>query len=153
MFYLNSTLNFGIPLVVLVFQLEVYYKVDRLLTGLTTQQKGTTARWYSNKTSLTIKNKTNLNLCHPNVSLFLKRKHISIQNGTLLLTLNFYSCVQWAAVRTHSKLRRVPPQNHWELKESPTIQGYEWGDTSCPPTILEVMFATPQPGSPLNGTA
>ena len=26
--------------------------VDRLLTGLTAQQKGTTARWYSNKTSL-----------------------------------------------------------------------------------------------------
>ena len=51
MFYLNSTLNFGIPLV-LVFQLEVYYKIDRLLTGLTAQQKGTTARWYSNKTSL-----------------------------------------------------------------------------------------------------
>ena len=51
MFYLNSTLKFGIP-PVLVFQLEVYYKVDRLLTGLTAQQKGTTARWYSNKTSL-----------------------------------------------------------------------------------------------------
>ena len=51
MFYLNSTLNFGIP-PVLVFQLEVYYKVDRLQTGLTAQQKGTTARWYSNKTSL-----------------------------------------------------------------------------------------------------
>ena len=54
MFYLNSTLNFGIP-PVLVFQLKVYYKVDRLLTGLTAQQKGTTARWYSNKTSLIIK--------------------------------------------------------------------------------------------------
>ena len=53
MFYLNSTLNFGIP-PVLVFQLEVYYKVDRLLTGLTAQQKGTTARWYSNKTSPTV---------------------------------------------------------------------------------------------------
>ena len=51
MFYLNSTLNFGIP-PVLVFQLEVYYMVDRLLTGLIDQQKGTTARWYSNKTSL-----------------------------------------------------------------------------------------------------
>ena len=51
MFYLNSTLNFGIP-PVLVFQLEVYYKVDRLLTGLTAQQKGTTARWYSNKKTL-----------------------------------------------------------------------------------------------------
>ena len=51
MFYLNSTINFGIPLV-LVFQLEVYYKVDRLLCGLTAQQKGTTARWYSDKTFL-----------------------------------------------------------------------------------------------------
>ena len=50
MFYLNFTLNFGIP-PVLVFQLEVYYKVDRLLIGLTAQQKGTTDRWYSNKTS------------------------------------------------------------------------------------------------------
>ena len=26
--------------------------LDRLLTGLAAQQKGTTARWYSNKTSL-----------------------------------------------------------------------------------------------------
>jgi len=51
MFYLNSTLIFGIP-TVLVFHLEVYNKVDRLLTGLTAQQKGATARWYSNKTSL-----------------------------------------------------------------------------------------------------
>ena len=51
MFYLNSTINFGIPLV-LVFQLEVCHKVDRLLTGLTAQQKGTTAQWYSNKISL-----------------------------------------------------------------------------------------------------
>ena len=38
MFYLNSTLNFGIP-PVLVFQIEVYYKVDRLLTALTNQKK------------------------------------------------------------------------------------------------------------------
>ena len=51
MFYLNSTLNFEIP-PVLVFKLEAYYKVDRFLTGLTAQQKGTTARWYSNKTFL-----------------------------------------------------------------------------------------------------
>ena len=51
LFYLNSTLNFEI-LPVLVFQLEDYYKIDRLLTGLTAQQKGATARWYSNKTSL-----------------------------------------------------------------------------------------------------
>ena len=53
MFYLNSTLNFGMP-PALVFQLEVFYKVDRLLTGLTAQQKRTTARWYSNKISLFI---------------------------------------------------------------------------------------------------
>ena len=51
MFYLNSTLNFGIPQV-LVVQQEVCYKVDRLLNRLTAQQKGTTARWYSYKTSL-----------------------------------------------------------------------------------------------------
>ena len=50
MFYLNSTLNIGI-LPVLIFQLKVYYKVDRLLTGLTAQQKGTTTLWYSNKRS------------------------------------------------------------------------------------------------------
>ena len=53
MFYLNSTLNFVI-LPVLLFQLEVYYRVDRLLTGLTAQQKGTTAQWYINKTSLVV---------------------------------------------------------------------------------------------------
>ena len=52
MFYLNFTLKSGIPQV-LVFQLGVYVKVDRLLTGQTAQQKGTTARWYLNKTSLT----------------------------------------------------------------------------------------------------
>ena len=54
-FHLNPTLNFGIP-PVLVFQWEVYYKVDRLVTGLPAQQKGTTALWYSNKTSLIIQN-------------------------------------------------------------------------------------------------
>ena len=32
-------------------------------------------------------------------------------------------------------LRRLPPQNHCELKESPTIQGYRWAGTSLPPTI------------------
>ena len=51
LFYLNSTLNFGI-LAVFVFQLEVYYRADRLQTGLTSQQKGTTAQWNSNKTSI-----------------------------------------------------------------------------------------------------
>ena len=34
-----------------VFKLEVYYKVDRLLTGLTAK-KGTTAWWNLNKPSL-----------------------------------------------------------------------------------------------------
>ena len=53
MFCLNSTLNFGKP-PVLVFQLKLYYKVDRLLIGLNAQQMRTTARWYSNKTSLVI---------------------------------------------------------------------------------------------------
>ena len=36
----------------MVFQYAFYYMVDRLLTGLTAQQKGTTAQWYSNKTFL-----------------------------------------------------------------------------------------------------
>ena len=43
MFYLNSTLNFEIP-PVFIFQLEVYYKVERLLTGLAVQQNGTTIK-------------------------------------------------------------------------------------------------------------
>ena len=41
-FYYWTTINFEIP-AALVFQLEVYYKVDRLLTGLTAQQIGTSA--------------------------------------------------------------------------------------------------------------
>ena len=53
MFYLKATSNF-LMLPVLAFQLEVYYKVDRLLTGLTAQPKGTTARWYSNEISLNL---------------------------------------------------------------------------------------------------
>ena len=44
-------INFEIP-AALVFQLEVYYKVDRFLTSLTAQQIGTTAQWYSNKAPL-----------------------------------------------------------------------------------------------------
>ena len=51
MFYLNSTLYFGIPLV-LVFQLEVDYKVDRLLTSPTAQQSVTAAQWDSNNAPL-----------------------------------------------------------------------------------------------------
>ena len=88
MFYLNSTLNFGIlpvstgilvrshyneglvkgailcfrnpssasqkskdlnKVLLLLQDLDYNYKVDRLLTGLTAQQKGATARWYSIK--------------------------------------------------------------------------------------------------------
>ena len=37
---------------VMVSQLEVYYKLDRLLTGLTAQQSITTAQRDSNKTTL-----------------------------------------------------------------------------------------------------
>ena len=63
MFYLNSALNFGIQ-PVLVFHLAVYYKVNRLLTGLTAQQKGTTARWYSNITSLSKIKFSQVNFVH-----------------------------------------------------------------------------------------
>ena len=45
MIYLNTTISFEV-LPVLVFQLEIYCKVDRLLTGLTAQQKGTAAGWF-----------------------------------------------------------------------------------------------------------
>ena len=41
-YFYYSTLNFEI-VAALVFQLEVYYKVDKLLTGLTAQQTVTTA--------------------------------------------------------------------------------------------------------------
>ena len=76
LFYLNSTLNFGIP-TVLVFQLEVYYKVDRLLTGLTAQQKGTTARSYSNKTSLIY------NILMVNFVLYLQKSTMTFLQMTL----------------------------------------------------------------------
>ena len=51
---MNTTLNFKIQ-AALVFQLEVYYKVGRLLTGLTAQQIGTTTPWYSNKIPVQVK--------------------------------------------------------------------------------------------------
>ena len=66
---ISTALNFGI-LPVLVFQMEVYYKVDRLLTGLTAQQKGTAARWYSNKTPL---------LLYPNLEIPSHLKRIKIR--------------------------------------------------------------------------
>ena len=53
---------------VLVFQLEVYYMAYRLLTGLTAQQKGTTIRWYSNKTSLGKVNKAKKRIWMRNLS-------------------------------------------------------------------------------------
>ena len=52
-FLLLEPLNFGITLV-MVSQLEVYYKVDRLLTGITAVQTGTTVPWDSNKTALIV---------------------------------------------------------------------------------------------------
>ena len=53
MFSLYSTLNFGIP-PVLVIQLEVYDNTKGRQTSNWSNwsTKGTTARWYSNKTSL-----------------------------------------------------------------------------------------------------
>ena len=54
MFYLISTLSFGIPVLYWYWYSSWKSKVDRLLTGQTAQQKGTTDRWYSNKTSLTL---------------------------------------------------------------------------------------------------
>ena len=52
--YLNTTLVLKYWQHWLVFQLEVYYKIDRLLTGLPNQQRWTTAQWYSNKTPLSM---------------------------------------------------------------------------------------------------
>ena len=81
LFCLDSTLNFGIP-TVLVFQLEVYYKVDRLLTGLTAQQKGTTARWYSNKTSIIFyKFMLLLNKCALIVHWLFKTRYINAESA------------------------------------------------------------------------
>ena len=42
-----NTASIGTPV-----RVRGYYMVDRLLIGLAVQQKGTTARWYSSKTSL-----------------------------------------------------------------------------------------------------
>ena len=68
-FYLNSTLNFGI-LPVLVFQLlEVCYMVDRLLTGITAQQKGTTALYCSQYLSLVLMPNSNFKVCFTKIFL------------------------------------------------------------------------------------
>ena len=103
MFYLNSTLNFGI-LPVLVFQLEVYCKVDRLLTGLTAQPKGTTARWYSNKTSLYV----NINI---QLSLLIKQnqtyKCLSMKLITKPLKFKFSLSKQYICKVQHFKNPRV----------------------------------------------
>ena len=48
-FYYLTTLNFEIRLTGIPVRI---FKVDRLLTDLTAQQIGTTARWCSNKTPL-----------------------------------------------------------------------------------------------------
>ena len=62
-FYYWTTINFEIP-AALVFQLEVYYMVNRGLIGLTAQQIGTTAQWYSNKTPLFLHDNSKLKLFH-----------------------------------------------------------------------------------------
>ena len=56
-FYIESLLDqlkFWKILAVLGFQIEVYLKVDRHLTCLTTHLSGKTSLWYSNKTTLHI---------------------------------------------------------------------------------------------------
>ena len=75
-FYYCSTFHFGIP-PVLAFQLEVYNKVDRLLTVLPTQQQGTTARSYSNKTSLIY------NILMVNFVLYLQKSTMTFLQMTL----------------------------------------------------------------------
>merc|ERR1712002_706222 len=54
--------------------------------------------------------------------------------------------MQWAAVRTHSSEMMVPPQKNMLSMKSATCQGYSWGVTSSPPTIL-VAFDCPQFGT------
>ena len=45
--------------------------------------------------------------------------------------------VQWPAVRMYLSLIKTPPQNGSKYSSTrETIQGYEWGTASCPPTIL-----------------
>ena len=52
-FYYWNTLIFGIA-IEFVSQLEVYYKLDRLLIVLSSQQSSISVRCYSNKTTLHI---------------------------------------------------------------------------------------------------
>ena len=66
--------------IVLVFQSEVYYKVNRLLTGLPAQQIGTTSQMYSNKTPLLVSTKDNKNkIC----------KHAEIDRHFKFVTADF----------------------------------------------------------------
>merc|ERR1711970_1103956 len=56
--------------------------------------------------------------------------------------------MQWAAVRTQSSEMMVPPQKNMLSMKSPTCQGYSWGVTSFPPTILvDFDFDCPQLGT------
>ena len=80
MFYLNSTLNFGI------FQVEVYYEVDRLLTGLTAQQKGTTARWCSFNNTF-IQESTSSHLLTKSLYVELLKKEMFMSFFKLILSL------------------------------------------------------------------
>ena len=56
-----------------------------------------------------------------------------------------YSWVQCAAVKMCFFDTIVPPQNHVELKDKPTIQGNYKGLVVLPPTIREASIDKPQP--------
>ena len=90
MSYLNSTLNFGIP-TVLVFQLEVYYKVDRLLTGITAQPKGTTARWYSNNSFFFSLFQIFLSVEYPDHCILSLKEHLCNNKMVIVYFLSYFT--------------------------------------------------------------
>ena len=110
---MNSTLNFGIP-PVLVFQLEVCYRVDRLLTGITAQQKGTTARWYSNKTSLSLFISIYWTyITRYAVTTSLKCKYIQIEQTDFLPTLSFTTDLSsWECECMHLSFKKTKIFQH-----------------------------------------
>ena len=56
----------------------------------------------------------------------------------------YFSAVQWAAVRIHWSLIKVPPQNRKLMKEilisMNACQGHRPGALSVPPTIRELLL-------------
>ena len=137
----NSTLNFGIP-PVLVYQLEVYYKVDRLLTALTAQQKGTTTQWYSNKTSLFSKNTVLLlirfsvykyltilvpvkfNNLFPNIIILCCYKYLLHLEVVVLL----WSDIWWAWSLLWC-CTEAPPTSSYRASSWPTSSSFSWNST------------------------